>query len=228
MSNNVKRETAATITAAIDRAIRTETALSSATVDRFADYVDGTDAIVARMAYAVRLRGIGDMDGNASLASFADRIGRKRSSMSQYATMVGWLVESSTPVTAVTFGYARTLYGRGKTVKPMVEARLAEIADLATDADRVKVWEAMRDTFVATKPADTDTDDTTTGEDTDDNREARVNVPAPTMTRQEWIDTLDALATAAVLLSDASDSERAHISDALATIAARVGETVSA
>ena len=226
MGNNVKRETVATINAAIDRALKSESALSPATVDRFADYVDGTDAIVGRMAYTVRLRGIGDLDGVKSLQAFADRIGRKRSSMSQYATMVGWLVESHTDVTTVTFGAARTLYGRGKTVKPMVEARLAEIAALPTDADRVKVWQAMVDTFVVTKTTatDDDTDDNGAGEDSEDTRgPGEINVPAPTMTRAEWIETLDALATASVLLSDATDAERAHISDALATIGARIG-----
>lgn len=222
MGNNVKRETAATITAAIDRAIKSESALSTATVDRFADYVDGTDAIVARMAYVVRLRGIdGAGDGNASLQKFADRTGRKRASMSQYATMVGWLVESHTEVTAVTFGAARTLYGRGKDVRKVVTDNLAAIADLDSDAARVNAWQAMLDATKPTKSQTDDVDDNGSGEDTDDTRgPGEVNVPTPTMTRQEWIDTLDALATSAVLLSDATESERAHVNDALAAIAA--------
>lgn len=227
-NNRVVRETSATITAAIDRALKTERALSSAEVERFASWADNTDALVARMAYVVRLRGIGDQDGVTSLQTFADRIGRKRPSMSQYASMIGWLVESHTPVTGETFGYARTLYGRGKTVKPRVDAALADVAALDTDEKRVAAWKNMHATFVVAKP----TDDNGAGEGDDPNngagegegegREPRVNVPTPTMTRVEWIETLDALATSAVLLSDASDAERAHIVDTLAEISARI------
>lgn len=230
MGNNVKSETVATINAAISRALKSQDALSTATVDRFADYATSTDYIVARMAYVVQARGIGTMDGKESLQTFADRIDRKRPSMSQYAKMVAWLTDSATTVTAVTFGNARTLYGRGKESRKMVADNLATIAEMATDADRAAAWQAMVDAPAPTATADAGkaTGDATTGEGEDDTRDARVNVPTPTMTRAEWIDTLDALATAVVLLSDATDAERAHIGDALATIAARVGTTVDA
>lgn len=203
----------------IARALDKGHALSDTTVDRFVDYAVAGDAIVAFTAYTVsRLGTIANPDGAESLTAFAARVDVKRSLLSQRVSAVSWVVDAKVDVDAETFGVARTLYGRGKSVRDAMADVVAKIAEEPKSGVRRASFLALKDSLKATDATTTTTDDSTgtAGEPGDGTTEAS------TMTREEWIGALDALALSAVLLSDASDAERAHVQDTLATIAARV------
>lgn len=194
-------------------------ALSDSVLDRFADYAVAGDAIVAYTMYTVqRLGTVAEADGAKSLAAFAERVGVKRSLLSQRVRAVSWIVDAKVDVDAETFTVARTLYGRGKTVRDALPDVIAEIASEPKMGVRRASFLGLRESLRATEAAATTGDDSTgtAGEPGDGTTEAS------TMTREDWIGALDALAATAVLLSDASDAERAHVQDTLAAIAARV------
>jgi len=194
-------------------------ALSDSVLDRFADYAVAGDAIVAFTAFTVsRLGTIANPDGAESLTAFAARVDVKRSALSQRVTAVSWIVDAKVDVDAETFAVARTLYGRGKSVRDALPDVIAKIASEPKMGVRRAAWLGLRESLKATEAAATTGDDSTgtAGEPGDGTTEAS------TMTREDWIGALDALAATAVLLSDASDAERAHVQDTLAAIAARV------
>lgn len=194
-------------------------ALSDSVLDRFADYAVAGDAIVAFTAYTVsRLGTIANPDGGESLTAFAARVDVKRSALSQRVTAVSWIVDAKVDVDAQTFAVARTLYGRGKSVRDALPDVIAKIASEPKSGVRRASFLALRESLKATDATTTTGDDSTgtAGEPGDGTTEAS------TMTREDWIAALDALAATTVLLSDASDAQRAHVQDTLATIAASV------
>lgn len=216
--------TLASMAATIDKSLAGTKPLTLATVDRFASMAATADVVAARMAYAVRERGIvGTVAGTASVTTLAERmvaaagsdvpdvdraVKSTRSKLSQWASAVAWLVSSGTPVDASTFTTARTLYGRGKSVRDGIPDLLKSVSALP-EGERAAAWSDALDTRKAS-------------EDKGDGGESK-RTPGKRATaaetRAEWIRSLDTLVkTAPGIVGKMTDAQNAHVRDALATL----------
>jgi len=223
--------TLASMAATIDKSLAGDKPLTLATVDRFASMAATADVVAARMAYAVRERGIvGTVAGTASVTTLAERmvaaagsdvpdidraVKSTRSKLSQWASAVAWLVSSGTPVDASTFTTARTLYGRGKSVRDGIPDLLKSVSALPEN-ERAAAWSDALDTR---KTSDDKGGDDGTGKRTPGKRATAAE------TRAEWIRSLDTLVkTAPGIVGKMTDAQNAHVRDALATLVGLASE----
>jgi hypothetical protein len=107
-------------------------------------YVNRDRLTFAEIAYAIRTRGVEGIDDKSTLSKFATDTGLNRSALSQWASAVGYLVESKTDVNRVTFAYALRAYGYGAAGRKVVREGIANIA-LLSPGKRESAWKRLAD-----------------------------------------------------------------------------------
>jgi hypothetical protein len=135
--------------------------------------------LFGRIAYAITTRKVDGVKGD-TLTAYAESTSLKRASLSQWSTAVGYLVKSSTAVTATSFGLASGAYNVGADARKTVRESLAAIAALPTDAKRVAEWRRLlaavkRDAKSA--PAPTEPTESTESESTESTETRAPQVP---------------------------------------------------
>ena len=117
--------------------------------------------IVGRIAYAIRTRTVAGVAGD-TLTAYAMATDLRRTSLAQWASAVGYLVDSKTTVTPDTFALALKAYNSGAEGRKIVREAIPNIAGLSTDAKRVAQWRktvaAVKRTAVAPATVGTATD----------------------------------------------------------------------
>lgn len=214
------------VTRALSDALKSDSALSESTYAGFVSHLNSNVIDVARIAYVVSRRGVGAANGRDSIRRLADDIGRSRSLLAQYVSQVAWLEDTQSPVTDETFGYARTLYNRGKDVRATVGKALAGIGALSDAADKIDAWRALSDStlspapIVPTEPTEPTESESDTQSGTGRPNDGTAREP---YTIGTWIERLIDLDTlAGTVLPDAPTETLDMIRDALSSLSAKV------
>lgn len=218
------------VSRALTSAFKSTGALSEETFAGFVTFAAGDTLTLARIAFVVSSRGVGSDDGKTSVTRFATESGRTRSLLSQYATQIGWLDTTGTPIDADTFAIAKTLYNRGADARKAVNAKISEITALDSTDSKIKAWQALSDSVKApTKSADKgekNSPEPGAGRPNGGESDAERYTPG------EWLNVLDSLRVQADVLKGAPADTLAMAADILAEISATVdaatGATVDA
>jgi hypothetical protein len=211
----------------ITTALGTTSALSEKTFAGFVTFTAGDTFTIARIAFVVSSRGVGKSDGKTSVTRLATESGRTRSLLSQYATQIGWLDTTGTPITADAFAIVKTLYNRGAAARKIVNGKISEITDLPTVTAKVKAWRALS-TATKSTASDSPATEPTATPDTRAARPADGSPAGEPFTAGSWLDALDSLRSTVAVLDGAPEETLSLARDILAEISARVGATVDA